>query len=61
MRAAIVLALSLALSACGMHWPWRHGRRHRRRPVQELIIAAAEGTPSASIFSSGIATRCSSI
>lgn len=49
-RAVIVVALGLMLTACGMHWPWRHRKPAAPPSVQELIITAAEGSPSASIL-----------
>jgi hypothetical protein len=38
---AATLALSLALSACGMHWPWRHRAAPAPQPVHELAIEGA--------------------
>jgi hypothetical protein len=49
-RTGSVLALCLVLTACGMHWPWRHRKPSQTPPVQELIIAAADDTAPASIL-----------
>jgi hypothetical protein len=49
-RAGIVLALCVALTACGMHWPWRHRKPSPPPPVQELIIAPADAATSAPIL-----------
>jgi hypothetical protein len=45
----MVVALCLALAACGMHWPWRH-KKPASPPVQELSIAPADGAASAPIL-----------
>jgi hypothetical protein len=50
MRAAVLLVLCVALAACGVHWPWRHRKPSPPPPVQELIIAPAEGTASAPVL-----------
>jgi hypothetical protein len=47
LRAGIVLATCVALTACGIHWPWRHRKPNPPPPVQELIIASAEGSAPA--------------
>jgi hypothetical protein len=48
-NASIVLALCVALTACGIHWPWRHREPSPPPPAQELIIAAADGAVPAPI------------
>jgi hypothetical protein len=50
MRAGIVLALCVALTACGMHWPWRHRKPAAPPPAQELSLAAADGGVPAPIL-----------
>ena len=46
-RHAVVLltvaALTAALSACGVHWPWRHRAPPAPQPVQELSIEGGAG------------------
>lgn len=49
-RTSIVLALCLALTACGMHWPWRHRKPASPPPVQELSIAPVDSAASAPIL-----------
>jgi hypothetical protein len=49
-RAGIVLAVCVALTACGIHWPWRHRKPSPPPPVQELSIAPADGAMSAPIL-----------
>jgi hypothetical protein len=49
-RAGIVIALCVALTACGIHWPWRHRKPNPPPPVQELAIAPAEGSAPAAIL-----------
>ena len=41
MRGAVI-ALCLASSACGVHWPWRHRSPPAPTPVHELSIEAAD-------------------
>lgn len=36
-------ALCTALTACGIHWPWRHRAPPPPQPVQELSIEGATG------------------
>jgi hypothetical protein len=50
MRATIMLLLCVALAACGVHWPWRHRKPSPPPPLQELIIAPAEGAASAPVL-----------
>jgi hypothetical protein len=49
-RAAILLTACVALTACGVHWPWRHRKPNPPPPVQELVIAQAEGAEPAPIL-----------
>ena len=38
-----VAALCAALTACGIHWPWRHRAPPAPQPVQELSIEGGAG------------------
>ncbi|MGA8709565.1 MAG: hypothetical protein WB646_21555 [Steroidobacteraceae bacterium] len=38
-----VAALCAALTACGVHWPWRHRAPPPPQPVQELSIEGGAG------------------
>jgi hypothetical protein len=51
-RAGFVLGLCVALTACGVHWPWRHRKPAPPPPVQELSIAPADGTAPVAIVQS---------
>ena len=46
---ALCLALFLALTACGVHLPWRHSKPSPPPPAQELSVAAADGAVPAPI------------
>jgi hypothetical protein len=50
MRAALVLLLCVALTACGVHWPWRHRKPSAPPAVQVLSIAPADGTTAAPVL-----------
>lgn len=38
--AAVVIVLSVCMSACALHWPWKRGSVTAPQPVHEVIIAA---------------------
>jgi len=49
-RSALVLVLCVALTACGVHWPWRHRKPSQPPPVQELSIAPADAAAASPIL-----------
>jgi hypothetical protein len=49
-RATLVLVLCVALTACAVHWPWRHRKPSAPPPEQVLTIAPAEGATAAPVL-----------
>jgi hypothetical protein len=49
-RAAVLLALCVAMAACAVHWPWHHRKPASPPAVQELSVAPAEGAASAPVL-----------
>src|SRR6202167_857738 len=47
---ALVTALSLMLSACAMHWPWKRRPVPPPQPVQQVSIVADASGPAATIL-----------
>jgi hypothetical protein len=46
---ALITALSLVLSACAMHWPWKRRPVPPPQPVHQVSIAADAAGPAATI------------
>lgn len=46
---ALMVALSLALSACAMHWPWKRRPVTPPQPVQQVSIVGDASAPAAAI------------
>jgi len=47
---ALVTAMSLMLSACALHWPWKRRPVPPPQPVQQLSIVADAAGPAATIL-----------
>lgn len=47
---ALVTALSLVLSACAMHWPWKRRPVPPPQPVQQVSIAGDAAGPALTIL-----------
>jgi len=47
---ALIAALSLALSACAMHWPWKRRPVPPPQPVQQVSIVSDAAGPATTIL-----------
>jgi hypothetical protein len=47
---ALVTALSLVLSACAMHWPWKRRPAPPPQPVQQVNIVSDASGPAATVL-----------
>ena len=47
---ALITALSLVLSACAMHWPWKRRPVAPPQPVQQVSIVTDASAPAATIL-----------
>jgi hypothetical protein len=49
-NAALIAALALMLSGCGMHWPWKRRPVVPPQPVQQVSIVMDASAPAATIL-----------